>query len=164
MLQSSVIRKRAPLQAAAGNRAGDCRQRGRFERSVRKRILEHLNDPEWGAAQLAVELHMSLSTLKRRLAEGGLTFRSIRDSVIGELGCYLLSRTERRISDIAAELGYSELSAFDRAFSRITGQSPMSYRQMTRAAGDRDGIGQRLPRMVTTAAASSTPSRPPPFS
>ena len=41
---------------------------------------------------------------------------------------YCLRRTNLSLSDIAVELGYSELSAFSRAFRLWSGESPQRYR------------------------------------
>lgn len=37
----------------------------------------------------------------------------------------------RRITDVAAEVGYSSLSAFAKAFKQLTGESPATFRQRT---------------------------------
>jgi AraC-like DNA-binding protein len=39
-----------------------------------------------------------------------------------------LGQTKVPISEIALRVGYSELSAFDRAFMRLTGMTPLEYR------------------------------------
>ena len=42
---------------------------------------------------------------------------------------YYLSHTNLSLSEIAFELGYSELSAFSRAFRTWTGETPQVYRE-----------------------------------
>jgi AraC-like DNA-binding protein len=97
-----------------------------------------MKDLEYGppnAANIARQMGMSLSTLKRRLAEKNLTFRGLRDAVIRELSKRALAETDVNISLVAMQLGYSEVSAFNHAFSRLTGQSPRAYRRQARQAG-----------------------------
>lgn len=46
--------------------------------------------------------------------------------------CEAISSTEKRISDIAFDCGYSNLSNFNRQFKRVTGYSPKEYRKQMR--------------------------------
>lgn len=74
---------------------------------------------------IAAELRMSTRTLNRRLRDEGTTYRDLLDDV----------RKERALSaiatqsgpELAAALGFSEASAFNRAFKRWTGQTPGDY-------------------------------------
>lgn len=99
------------------------------EAAVRLQILETLEQGEASLDSVARKLALSRSTLKRRLAAGGRTFRELRDGVIREVATRALVRTNTEVSAIAAKVGYAELSSFDRAFKRITGVSPSAYRQ-----------------------------------
>jgi LysR family glycine cleavage system transcriptional activator len=49
------------------------------------------------------------------------------------IGRSALAETDIRISLLAMQLGYSEVSAFNHAFSRLEGRSPRSYRRRVRA-------------------------------
>ena len=100
-----------------------------FEAQVRFLILERLEPDGATAGSIARQLNMSVSTLKRRLKEVGLSFRTMREEVIVNLAHQALADSDVRISDIALKLGYSELSSFDRMFARVTGKSPRAYRQ-----------------------------------
>ena len=91
---------------------------------VEKLIREQ---PRWGKERIAEHLQLSGRHLHRRLAEEGLTFRSLRDSVLQTLACDLLAR-EGRLADIAEQLGFSDEGAFTRAFRRWQGVTPASYR------------------------------------
>ncbi len=71
---------------------------------------------------------MSVSTLKRRLKQKGFTYRQLRDGVVEDIATSAISKTQVPISEIALRVGYSELSAFDRAFVRLTGMTPLKYR------------------------------------
>jgi AraC-like DNA-binding protein len=78
---------------------------------------------------LARQLRLSPRTLKRRLAEHGTTFSTIRDDVRRHRALLLLDNRTLSISEIAAKLGYSELPNFTRAFRKWTGKTPLAYRE-----------------------------------
>jgi AraC-like DNA-binding protein len=44
-----------------------------------------------------------------------------------------LANSKASLTDIAFELGYSELSAFSRAFRSWVGETPQSYRESIKA-------------------------------
>ena len=90
-----------------------------------------------GAPNLeCVAEHLGLSpwSLQRRLKEKGASFTHIVDAVRRELADYLLPQRHLPLSDIALQLGYSELSAFSRAFQRWYGVSPRKWRQSLHSA------------------------------
>ncbi|MDH3436010.1 MAG: helix-turn-helix domain-containing protein [Betaproteobacteria bacterium] len=77
-------------------------------------------------------LNISLTTFRRRLREDGLEFRELRDGIIKDLSERALIETSLPLGDIALKMGYSELSAFSRAFTRFSGMSPIAYRRSAR--------------------------------
>jgi AraC-like DNA-binding protein len=95
---------------------------------VRMHIAEQMKRRVQDADAIASTLAMSPSTLRRRLKDEGTSVRELRDDVLRELATQALRQTRANISSISYELGYSEVSAFDRAFRRVTGQSPTEYR------------------------------------
>jgi len=103
---------------------------------VRLLILESLDRGQSDEASIAGKLGVSVSTLKRRLKQTGCTYRELRDGVVEDIAKSALSQTTVPISKIALRVGYSELSAFDRAFMRLTGMTPLEYRA-AEARGDR---------------------------
>ena len=72
---------------------------------------------------------MSNRTLTRRLSENGVTFRDLIRKTQEGVSKDLLKNSMRSIAEIAFETGFSEQSAFNRAFRRWTGQSPVEYRK-----------------------------------
>lgn len=84
--------------------------------------------------QLAQGLHMSASSLRRRLMEEGGTYQQIKDEMRRDLAIEALSHSSRSLAEIAAGLGFAEPGAFHRAFRRWTGLRPGAYRA-TSAAG-----------------------------
>ena len=107
-------------------------------RGLGTRIYNRLLDerPLWpGLKPLAQELNMSVSTLQRRLAAEGASYRSIKDGLRRDLAAMRLVTGEATLSTLAAELGYSDAAAFQRAFKGWTGLAPGAYRQRRRQAG-----------------------------
>ena len=62
-------------------------------------------------------------------------YRAIANEVRFEIARQLLEDTEVPLGQIAAALGYSEASAFTRAFRRWAGQTPSDWRAGCRLAG-----------------------------
>ncbi len=67
-------------------------------------------------------------SFQRELADLGLTYADIRDAARCSVAKRLLEQTTSSITDIALEIGYSELSAFSRSFKRQVGLGPSRYR------------------------------------
>ena len=100
-----------------------------FRAQVRILIMEGLEHGQAKAEVVASKLNISLSSFKRRMQDAGLDFRELRDGIINDLSQRALSETNLSLSEIATKMGYSELSAFTRAFSRISGSTPLSCRR-----------------------------------
>src|SRR3954454_12559259 len=101
---------------------------------VRRILTGLLGDDETGASLAAVSarLHMSERSLQRRLADEGVTFDAVLDELRRELAVRYLADEKVAIAEIAYLLGYSEPSAFHRAFKRWTGTTPAEARQRQR--------------------------------
>lgn len=84
------------------------------------------------AATLAKRVSMSESHLRRLLRAEGTSVNQLRQEVLCDAALARLRRGEP-IDQISAGLGFSEPSAFRRAFKRWTGSSPGEFR--TNAAG-----------------------------
>ena len=74
-------------------------------------------------------MSMSKRTLTRRLSEGGVSFRDLIRNTQENISKQLLKQSSRSIGEIAFETGFSDQSAFNRAFKRWTGQSPVEFRK-----------------------------------
>jgi AraC-like DNA-binding protein len=77
---------------------------------------------------LAHALHVSVRTLKRRLAALGLSYSDLVDERRRERALVLLQDTSLTSEQIAERLGYSDAANFSRAFRRWTGTTPRRYR------------------------------------
>ena len=78
---------------------------------------------------LAEEMNLTPATLRRRLHEEGTFYQSIKDQLRRDLAIGYLSHSKRSAMDIGLELGFSERSAFHRAFKKRTGASPGEFRR-----------------------------------
>lgn len=88
-------------------------------------------NPRWGKERIAERLAMSGRHLVRKLADEGTGFKLLRDAQLQTLAEQALERGAR-LADIAEELGFSDESAFAKAFKRWTGQTPAQYRTRDR--------------------------------
>lgn len=79
--------------------------------------------------KVATSLCMSVSTLQRKLSEGGTSFQQLLDTERERRAKQLLSATKVPITEISALLGFADSSAFSKAFRRWQGMSPLQYRQ-----------------------------------
>ena len=93
-----------------------------------RRILLQAGDDLPDIKEVAFKLHMSESTLRRRLKEESSSYRIICDEVRDVLAKKYLTTTNLTISDIAMLLNYSEAASFRRAFVRWNKVTPNDYR------------------------------------
>jgi len=102
-----------------------------FLSSMRSMLRAYLYDARPGIS-FAVELTgMSERTLQRRLAQHGLNYTMLLDQVRFELAREQLSDSDSKITDIAYDLGFSDVAHFSRAFHRWSGVSPRKFRQLS---------------------------------
>ena len=78
---------------------------------------------------LAQSLQMSPRSLQRRLAEQGQSFQTLLGQTRQQLAEAYLRDPNVELAEVALLLGYSEQSAFTRAFRQWTGQAPLQWRR-----------------------------------
>ena len=78
---------------------------------------------------VARNLGMSVRSLHRRLANDGMTFRTLTEETRQELAEGLLCDERYSIAEVAFLTGFSEQSSFNRAFKRWAGDTPATYRK-----------------------------------
>ena len=96
---------------------------------VRYAISSQLWTGECSLEAVARMLCMSPRSLQRRLQDCETSFNALVDNTRREAALELILDLEMTVSDIAVRIGFSEPSAFDRAFRRWTGCSPGHYRR-----------------------------------
>jgi AraC-like DNA-binding protein len=103
-------------------------KKGDIVQQVQSIILDNLPDGQVTDKLVASELNLSERSMQRRLKEHKTTFRYLLDSVREMVAKQYIENPVNRMSDIAFLLGFSEQSAFSRAFKKWTGKSPVEYR------------------------------------
>jgi AraC-like DNA-binding protein len=78
-------------------------------------------------SDVAARLSISPQTLRRHLAAEGTNFQQLRDQLRRDHAIAALADGRTAIEQISAQLGFSEPSAFHRAFKRWTGSTPRAY-------------------------------------
>jgi AraC-like DNA-binding protein len=79
--------------------------------------------PEWPDVHaVARQMHMSRATLQRQLAAEGSNLQRIKDGLRRDLAIARLSTSDTGLAGIAAELGFSDSGAFQRAFKQACGE------------------------------------------
>lgn len=96
---------------------------------VRTQLQRRVTDGEPPMAEVARTLGVSLRTLRRRLDEERVSYRSLVDTVRRELASERLLDERVSVTEVALELGYSDSTAFARAHRRWHGASPKTTRR-----------------------------------
>lgn len=100
-----------------------------FVEQVRAEIFAAMAGADPTIDRVAKRLALSARTLQRRLNEHDVTFNALLDSVRSEMARRLLADEAMAIGEVGFLLGFSEVSAFHRAFRRWTGKTPGEFRR-----------------------------------
>ena len=79
--------------------------------------------------EIAQGLGYSTRSFHRKLAEDGLSFQTLTKETRAELAEALLKDQSYSLAEIAFLTGFSEQSAFTRAFKRWMGATPAQFRR-----------------------------------
>ncbi|WP_050502057.1 AraC family transcriptional regulator [Streptomyces monomycini] len=141
-LAAPVVRDEAALTAMLRRAPADLLSRREYGTTVTERVRHTLvlalratgpaRLPE--AAEIAARLAVSPATLRRRLQEEGTSYQRLKDAVRRDAAISSLAAGREPIAELAARLGFSEDTAFHRAFRRWTGTTPGAYRLRPPAA------------------------------
>lgn len=104
--------------------------RGDLLKEVKVTIRERLDEGPANLDIVAERLNIKPWTLRRKLRALGCDFSTLMDEVRKNMATDMLSNDNCQISEIAGRLGYSEQSAFNRAFKRWFQSTPLEYRQI----------------------------------
>jgi AraC-like DNA-binding protein len=133
ILEQSLLAANAPLhdvaRAHADAELARLRDDGDLPSRVRTAAEARLESGDATLDRLAGALGLSARTLQRRLREHGTSLRAVLDEARRAIAMRELARGARNVTDVAFLLGFSETSAFDRAFRRWTGTTPAAYRK-----------------------------------
>jgi AraC-like DNA-binding protein len=95
----------------------------------RKTLVPLIREGQTSLAALAKAHHTSPRSLQRRLSEQGTSFQALLDDTRRHLAEKHLMDAKLDLAEIALLLGYSEQSAFTRAFRSWTGLAPAQWRR-----------------------------------
>lgn len=118
--------------AEARRRLADGPTGWQLETRLRAACLSALPGPMPEAADLAATLDLSPRALRERLQAQRLNLRALQDEARRDAACWWLGNSGAELTEIAAACGFSEQSAFQRAFRRWTGRTPGQWRAAPR--------------------------------
>lgn len=110
----------AELQKVAADRT--------LRETVQDAVVQSLSDGVPKMPDIARRLGFSERTLARRLGDDGLSYQKLVDEARRQLAEGLLVQSDYSLAEIAFLTGFSEQSAFNRAFRRWRDQTPAAYR------------------------------------
>lgn len=84
-------------------------------------------------AEISSHLHMSESSLRRRLQKENTSYQKLKDEVRCQVAIDKLVNNTIKVADLSDFLGFTEPSSFVRSFKNWTGETPKSYREKMRA-------------------------------
>lgn len=100
-----------------------------FVSMFQRGLLAGLERGTLSMAWLSSHLEVPVRTLYRSLKQRNVSYQGLLDGLRRELATRYLADPSLSLSEIALMLGYSEQSAFSRAFKTWAGESPYRYRQ-----------------------------------
>ncbi len=92
-------------------------------------LRNHLDQGRVTVDTVAKYMATSRRTLQRRLAECGTSFQTVLDQTRQNMAQHYLRDSSLQMTQLADLLGYSDLSAFSRAFTRWFGVPPSQWSQ-----------------------------------
>lgn len=99
------------------------------EHAIRERLMACLPMGNGTLTSVCEELGIPPRTLRHDLAKIGTHFNRIHEECRKTVACRLLRRPESVMDQVIYATGFSEPSAFSRAFKRWTGMTPREYQQ-----------------------------------
>lgn len=91
-------------------------------------------------SETARDLGLSTRSLRRRLAEEGASFRGLVQAALLDSAIQMLSIARRPADEVAAALGFTDVSSFQRAFKRWKGVTPSQYLASGAHSGNQSGL------------------------
>ncbi|ANM06544.1 AraC family transcriptional regulator protein (plasmid) [Rhizobium phaseoli] len=142
MLDLPISRSEQALKQFLRGAPANILVRYRYDAGIAAAVRRRLNQTTptaWTSfAALAADMRMPSSTLRHRLHDEGQSYAAIKDDIRRDLAVELLLNSTKTIGEIAVLLGYSEPSAFFRAFRKWMGKSPEAFRREEAGEQDRE--------------------------
>lgn len=99
--------------------------------SIRQLVSSWISEAYPGIEVVAEAAGLNVRALQRRLAREGVTYSEVVEQVRFQTAARSLEDADAKVTDIAFDLGYSDVAHFSRAFHRWAGVSPRAYRRLS---------------------------------
>lgn len=119
----------AAFEAHADALLGRMERRGPRSQQVAREVAQRIKGTVPPLREIARALAMSDRNLQRALRDDGTSFQKLVDEVRRDLAISHLADPATSAGQVGFLLGFSEPSAFHRAFRRWTGTTPSAYRE-----------------------------------
>lgn len=116
-----------------------------YRERVRTVILQLLNGEYLSLKRVAAKLDLNARTLQRRLKNDATSFQEILDEVRKNAAVHHLAQGMLSVDELGYLLGFSEPSAFRKAFRKWTGSTPSEFRKRLSVAS---GLSNRERRRI----------------
>ena len=131
-IPKAILGLRLP-HTGAGMNPGEFKAAATLPEDMMGLVLNQIEALSAGGHRLKIEtiaesLAMSRRTLQRAIANRGLTYSQLLGESRQRRAVQWLDHTNKPITEIALDLGYTDASNFSRAFRRCTGLSPSDFR------------------------------------
>jgi len=120
------------MESKLASRKKALEQKLSLKEKIERYMLECIQSGEGRVpdiSHVAVEFNLGVSTLKKYLNNEKTNYTSIADDVRRKLALSLILDPSKSILDISNDVGFSNVSTFNRAFKRWCGKSPAAYRK-----------------------------------
>lgn len=135
-LSLPVVREEAALRSFLKAAPGNILLRYKCEEGLSVQIRQRLRQTpprQWPTFdEIAGSMNVSPATLRRRLKAEGHLYGAIKNELRSVQALKLLRDTDMTVTKVSETLGYSEPSAFHRAFRQWSDVNPAQYRQEAR--------------------------------
>ena len=118
----------ASLRAEVSKHLVESKLQNTLISQVRFFIAATLSSSACVSENAAVALLLSQRSLTRHLQHLGTSFRGLKQDVMMVMAKRALAESNASMGEISLHLGFSETSAFDRSFKKMTGYTPLQYR------------------------------------
>ena len=122
-------RLKAVLERHASERIARIPVVGGPDLDVKRVLAERVLHGDVEIESVARRLGTTSRTLQRRLREMGASYQALLDQARADAARQYLAASNLSACEVGYMLGYSEASAFHRAFRRWTGETPEGYRK-----------------------------------
>jgi AraC-like DNA-binding protein len=95
-------------------------------------IDSHCDNKELKIKSFSDHVHSSIRTVQRSMSFHQTTWKKLLNKKRMQKSRVLVCTTEKNITEISVEVGYSSASQFSRAFKKYYGKTPREYRKIVK--------------------------------